>query len=170
MHSSHTADLIIPFLPPEAGKAHIFPALTSGSLISIGQLCDYGCTAIFTDKTVDILRHGISVLKGSRSPTTKLWSIDLEAAQTLTSNVSNASIGSQQATAQCRYHAEGRCMFGAKCRFVHNKTSWHVSPTRYIQRPTLQTASHSIMHPWDRLLCQPGATQSMPVASQHFPN
>ena len=37
MKSTHTAQLSLPFLPPEACKAHIFPCLASGSLISIGQ-------------------------------------------------------------------------------------------------------------------------------------
>ena len=60
--SSHTASLHIPFLPEEACTAHIFPTLTSGSLISIGQLCDSDCTAIFDATTVTIKRHGQTVL------------------------------------------------------------------------------------------------------------
>ena len=38
MRSTHTEQLSLPFLPPEACKAHVFPCLASGSLISIGQL------------------------------------------------------------------------------------------------------------------------------------
>jgi hypothetical protein len=45
--SSHTALLDIPALPLAARVAHIFPKLTSASLLSIGLLCDHGCTAVY---------------------------------------------------------------------------------------------------------------------------
>ena len=44
MISTHVANLDIPALPPEAQHVHIVPALASNSLISIGQLCNAGCT------------------------------------------------------------------------------------------------------------------------------
>ena len=48
MTSTHTALLQLPSeLLLGARKAHIFPALKLGSLISIGQLCDHDCTALF---------------------------------------------------------------------------------------------------------------------------
>jgi hypothetical protein len=75
--SSHTASIHLPNLPTIACHAHIFPLLTSGSLISIGQLCDHGCTATFTSKAVTITRNGAPIIQGTRSATTKLWSIDI---------------------------------------------------------------------------------------------
>ena len=69
--------LDLPHLPPSARIAHIFPALASGSLLSIGQLCDHGCTATFHTNTVDIALDGATILTGTRSPTTNLWTIDL---------------------------------------------------------------------------------------------
>ena len=75
--SSHTASLKIPFLPEEAYTARIFPTLTSGSLISIGQLSDSDCTAFFDTSTVTIQRHGQTVLTGTRLPATRLWCLDL---------------------------------------------------------------------------------------------
>ncbi len=49
--STHQATLDLPSLPIAARKCHHFPDLTSGALISIGQLCDYGCIANFTANT-----------------------------------------------------------------------------------------------------------------------
>ena len=77
MKSTHTAHLSLPFLPPEACKAHILPCLASGSLISIGQLCDYGCTATFTATTVIVSHGGNQVCSGTRSHATQhLWCLD----------------------------------------------------------------------------------------------
>jgi hypothetical protein len=75
--STHTATLDLPHLPATACVAHIFPALSSGSLLSIGLLCDHGCTATFHPDTVDISLDGATILTGARSPTTNLWTIDL---------------------------------------------------------------------------------------------
>ena len=77
IHSTHTAILDLPHLPPAARIAHIFPTLSSGSLLSIGLLCDHGCTATFNLHTVDITLDGATILTGTRSPTTNLWTIDL---------------------------------------------------------------------------------------------
>jgi hypothetical protein len=74
--SSHITELNIPSLPPAARTAHIFPGLSNGSLISIGQLCDHGCTATFTSDTVRIELNNTVVLRGGRSPCTRLWTLD----------------------------------------------------------------------------------------------
>ena len=75
MHSTHTGQLDIPALPPEAKTAHIFSELASGSLLSIGQLCDHGCSAYFDKAKLYILYKGNIIMQGSRGPT-KLWTID----------------------------------------------------------------------------------------------
>jgi hypothetical protein len=75
IESSHKANLNIPGLPTAASECHIFPSLTSGSLLSIGQLCDYGCDVNFNKLNVTI-HHGLDlVLKGVRCPNNGLWSI-----------------------------------------------------------------------------------------------
>jgi hypothetical protein len=74
--SSHITELNIPSLPPAARTAHIFPGLSNGSLISIGQLCDHGCTATFTSDSVRIELNNTVVLRGGRSPYTRLWTLD----------------------------------------------------------------------------------------------
>lgn len=77
--SSHTALLDIPALPLAARVAHIFPKLTSASLLSIGLLCDHGCTAVYTNQQVQILKQNKIILTGTRSPITKLWMVPLVA-------------------------------------------------------------------------------------------
>ena len=92
MQSTHVVDLHIPDLPPEACIAHLFPALGDTSLISIGQLCDAGCIAIFTSDTVKIQLHDKVLLQGTRSlATNRLWTLELpsppvEHAQTAVAN------------------------------------------------------------------------------------
>jgi hypothetical protein len=57
--STHEADLNLPNwnLPPEALTAHLFPDLQH-SLLSIGTLCNHGCTALFNANNVIIRRNG----------------------------------------------------------------------------------------------------------------
>jgi hypothetical protein len=78
--SSHTALLQLPHeLPIGPCKADIFPGLKSGSLMSIGQLCDHGCTATFTATQVQIFHQGRLILTGHRSiDTNNLWMLQLD--------------------------------------------------------------------------------------------
>ena len=78
IRSTHTATLNLPSLPLAARAAHLFPTLT-GSLLSIGMLItDAGLTAIYTADAVMIQdATGTTVLSGTRSPSTRLWMIDL---------------------------------------------------------------------------------------------
>jgi hypothetical protein len=78
MTSTHTATLNIPTLPPAAGKAHIFPSLTSGSLLSIGQLCDFGCTVNFTNTDMTVYnKEKTKILIGHRDESTGMWRVPL---------------------------------------------------------------------------------------------
>ena len=56
--STHTTLLDINHLPAAARLAHVFPILASGSLLSIGQLCDHGCTVFFIKHTLFIFYKG----------------------------------------------------------------------------------------------------------------
>jgi hypothetical protein len=78
--SSHTALLRLPpTLPLGARIAHIFPGLKSGSLISIGQLCDHGCTAFFDAKQLRISYNNEIIMTGFRSvDTNNLWLLQLD--------------------------------------------------------------------------------------------
>jgi hypothetical protein len=75
---SHTCELLLADLPPQARKAHIIPGLLHNSLISVGQLCDSGCNITFTQEQVTVLRDGTCVMYGSRDPRSRLWRVDLK--------------------------------------------------------------------------------------------
>eukprot|EP01034_Spumella_vulgaris_P041206 gene41206-51007_t len=78
IRSTHTALLNPPSLPRSACVAHVFPTL-SGSLLSIGMLCDHGLTATYDAEQVLIRdSRGAVVLRGIRSSTSRLWMIDLD--------------------------------------------------------------------------------------------
>jgi hypothetical protein len=62
-------------LSSSATTGHIFSDVKSGSLVSIGQLCDDNCTALFKKSNVSIIKNGIVIIKGPRNQTNRLWSI-----------------------------------------------------------------------------------------------
>lgn len=66
MRSSHEADLDLPttLLPPEALTTHIFLDLATHSLISIGKICDTGCTTHFNAQNITITKDGSMVITG----------------------------------------------------------------------------------------------------------
>ena len=85
IHSTHVGQLPIDALPREATLAHLFPSLGPASLVSIGQLCDAGCTALFTHDKVYIKYHGNTILDGDRHiSTNKLWQLQLKQPNTTT--------------------------------------------------------------------------------------
>lgn len=75
--SSHTGQLNLPSIPSGARTAHVFPDLKTGSLLSIGILCDHGLRAIYDKDEVSIYNKDDLILSGKRSPQTRLWMIDL---------------------------------------------------------------------------------------------
>ena len=70
--ATHKCLLDLPQLPDQARTAYIFPSLQF-SLISVGTLCDHGCTATFTKDIVHIQHNGTTILKGFRNQQTRLW-------------------------------------------------------------------------------------------------
>ena len=75
--ATHTATLDVPSLPLQARQVHLFNKLASGSLLSLGQLCDAGCTAYFDNTAVYIFYQGKIILHGNRSiQTNHLWQLD----------------------------------------------------------------------------------------------
>jgi hypothetical protein len=78
IQSSHTCDLLLTDLPPQARKAHTLPGFVHNSLISVGQLCDNGCNVTFTQEQVTVSKKGKCVMYGSRDPRSRLWIVDLK--------------------------------------------------------------------------------------------
>jgi hypothetical protein len=83
--SMHLTPLNIPSLPSiEARQCHLLPDFTMlGSLISLGQQCDYRCSAPFTATTVIFQHNGATVLGGSRTPPSGLWLMQTPTARAL---------------------------------------------------------------------------------------
>ena len=58
MQSTHESLKDIPTIPEAARRTHIFSHLASGSLLSIGQLCDAECSALFDKNKLYIFHQG----------------------------------------------------------------------------------------------------------------
>ena len=64
-------------IPREARIANSFKHLTEGVLLSIGQLCDNGCIAVFYSNKVDIYHNNTIILTRERNYSNSLWYIDI---------------------------------------------------------------------------------------------
>jgi hypothetical protein len=78
IQSSHTCSLLLTGLPPQERKAHILTVLVHNSLISMGQLCDNGCTITIAHDQVTVTKNKECVMRGSRDPKSRLWRVDLK--------------------------------------------------------------------------------------------
>jgi hypothetical protein len=78
IQSSHTCKLLLTELPPQARQAHILPGLVHNSLISVGQLCDNGCSVTFTQDQVTVSKSKRCFMYGSRDQKSRLWRVDLK--------------------------------------------------------------------------------------------
>ena len=89
MQSAHIAYLPINILPKPARKAHIFPAMGTKTLLSIGQLCDNGCYSIFTQTHVFIIHKEMNeiLLTGNRENSGgKMWKVNFTRNATINNN------------------------------------------------------------------------------------
>jgi hypothetical protein len=75
---SHTCNILLTDLPPQAQQAHVIPGRVHNSLISVGQLCDNGCSVTFTQDQVTVSKNERCVMYGSRDPTSRLWRVNLK--------------------------------------------------------------------------------------------
>jgi hypothetical protein len=64
--STHTATLNIPSLPQAARLSRILPGLAQHSLLSVGQICDSGCSVTFTASNVTVTNGDLTFLTGER--------------------------------------------------------------------------------------------------------
>jgi hypothetical protein len=64
--STHTAMLNMPSLSHAARQAHILPGLAQHSLLSVGQMCDSGCSVTITAIEVTVTNGESTVLTGLR--------------------------------------------------------------------------------------------------------
>jgi hypothetical protein len=75
--SAHTATLNMSSLPQAARLTHILPGLAQHSLLSVGQMCDSGCSVTFTASNVIVTNGGSTILTGNREKQSNLWSVPL---------------------------------------------------------------------------------------------
>jgi hypothetical protein len=68
MTSTATTQIPLPHLNPASTKSHAFPNLASSSLLSVGQICDNACTAIFNANSVHMYRNKDITIIPSRPP------------------------------------------------------------------------------------------------------
>jgi hypothetical protein len=78
IQSSHTCNLLLTDLPPQARQAHTLPGLVQKLLISVGKLCNNGCSVTFTQDQVTVSKNEKCVMYGSRDPKSCLWRVDLK--------------------------------------------------------------------------------------------
>ena len=79
MSSTHTWQLNIPTLPPAACVHHLFLAMKTTGLLSIGQLCDHGCSATFSQHHLVIKnKRAITILVGHRNSSNGTWMVQLD--------------------------------------------------------------------------------------------
>ena len=77
IESTHEATLPIHGVHNKAIEITIFPDLTSSSLLSIGQLCNDDCTAIFTKKDIKVIKNNNVILEGTRNLNDGLWDVPI---------------------------------------------------------------------------------------------
>ena len=65
-------------LSSKAQSTHVENDINTGSLISMGQLLNDDCIAIFAKFDVKILKHNQVITTGLRDRTNGLWNIPLE--------------------------------------------------------------------------------------------
>ena len=68
-----------PLLSDVAQRAFVLDDLRTGTLVSLAQICDDDCTAIFSKKDVKIVKNQKIIITGTRTPN-GLWSIPLHTA------------------------------------------------------------------------------------------
>jgi hypothetical protein len=64
-------------LSTKATKTAILPKLKSANLISLGQLCDDGCTITLDQDTIQVTKNNTTILKGIRNQKDGLWDIPI---------------------------------------------------------------------------------------------
>jgi hypothetical protein len=78
MESSHTSALDIPELKKAASIAHVFPGMANHYILSVGQMCNEGCTVTFRNDSVTICdSQELQISNGARDLDTGFWRINL---------------------------------------------------------------------------------------------
>ena len=64
-------------LSQKATQAHVFPHLSSASLLSLGQLCDDDCKIYLDKQSMKVYKENKLILTGTRNFTDGLWDVSI---------------------------------------------------------------------------------------------
>ena len=109
-------------------SAYVFPQLQSESLLSIGQLCDAGCIAIFDKIKLSIYKDGRLLLSGRQNPNDGLWDVPFDQNHT---NKMNYIISKDKSKTELAQYLHG-CAFSPSLKTLQdavdqgNFSSWPV--------------------------------------------
>ena len=96
-----TAEVKLPHVSKKARDTHIFSYLASGSLYSVGKLCNDGCEAYFNKKICTITKNRKLVLSGTRTANSQLWiANDIKSSNALYNEAATVKLFSQAAEPQ----------------------------------------------------------------------
>ena len=89
MSSYKNTLLNIPKASAKGNRAHVFKDLTTGNLLSVGQLCDDGYDIQFTRQKVLLFKSQKLVLQGNRNRQNGMWYLNLPTQETQTMHSAN---------------------------------------------------------------------------------
>ena len=81
MESSHISTLQIPGIMKQARQIHIFSIIKTATVISLGILCDYGCTITLYKQYTSVHINVQEIIKGTGNKQTIIWEVLLETQQ-----------------------------------------------------------------------------------------
>ena len=163
MKASHSVKVpLSSHLSPTASTGHVLDGLSTGSLISIGKLCDDDCAALFSKYHLHIIKNGNIIIKGKRTPN-GLWHIPFAPKTTTTSITTSApSKAPSTATSAIRSNATksdlAAFLHGTVCSpvvftFIHDIkqghfTTWPGLTTDLILRHLQPSIATTRGHQW----------------------
>ena len=70
-------------LSAAAKQGNVLEELSNSTLLSIGQLCDNKCIAVFDKRHLHAFKHGYLIIKVQRNWTNSLWDVEIRPQQKL---------------------------------------------------------------------------------------
>ena len=137
---------------------HVFPTLTSSSLLSLGQLCDDGCIAVLDKHEINVYKGKKKVITGHRNVSDGLWDVPL---QQLPSHLSALESHPPLLSS----HKKSVNVFNQKVNAVIRRDKTHAQLAKYLHAtcgsPPLSTFFKAVKS--GNLLSWPGITVIKPI-------
>ena len=81
MGSTHIATIQLLGINRLARQIHFLPKIKTAPIISLGVLCDDGCTITLDKQAISIHNNGEYIIKGTRNKKKRMWEVPLEPQQ-----------------------------------------------------------------------------------------